>query len=221
MPKIDAPTVAQHHARQRRALLDAATSILETDGVGALTPAAVGRRAGLARSSVYQYFSSAAEIIASVVEETFPPANDAVAEALAGMTDPRRRIDTYVRTTLRLAAAGAHRVAAALNATDLPAPCVQRLRELHEQQAQPLFDAIADLGAADPTLTTALVGGLVQAAVAQVDAGRPADDVADRTLQLLDHGLCAVPVQPDTGGERAAAGRGNRRTRRPTDQPAR
>ena len=189
MPKINAPTLAEHHARQRRALLDAAREILETDGVAALTPAEVGQRAGLARSSVYQYFDSAAEMVAAVVEEAFPRANAVLAAALQGVDDPLARIDTYVTTTLRLGAEGAHRMAAALASADLPSHCAARLRQLHLEQAQPLFDAVAGLGRPDPQLTAILVGGLVQAALRQIEGGRPAALVIQRTLELLHHGL--------------------------------
>ena len=49
MPRITAPTLAEHQARQRDALVEAAVAILATEGVAAATPAAVGARAGLAR----------------------------------------------------------------------------------------------------------------------------------------------------------------------------
>lgn len=189
MPKIKAPTLAAHHARQRRALLDAAAAILETDGLAALVPAEVGRRAGLARSSVYQYFGSTAEIVAAVVEEAFPRANAVVAAALEGVDDPRQRIDAYVATTLRLGAEGAHRVAGALASAELPAPCARRLGELHQEQAKPLLDAVSALGVADPAMTAALVGGLVGAALHLVEAGHPVDDAIRRTLELVHHGL--------------------------------
>ncbi len=191
MPRISAPTLAEHHARQRRVLLDAATAILETDGFAALTPAEVGRRAGLARSSVYQYFGSAAEIVAAVVEEAFPRANAALAVALAGREDPIERIDTYVATTLRLGAEGAHRVAAALASAELHEACLQRLRQLHEEQAQPLFAAVRDLGVPDPELTATLLGGLVQAALKCIEHGGPAEVTIRHTLELIHRGLGA------------------------------
>ena len=189
MPKIAAPTVAEHHDRQRRALLDAAVAILQEGGVAAVTPAAVGSRAGLARSSVYQYFGSGAEIIATVVEEAFPPANAVLAAALEGIADPLEQVDTYVATTLRLGAAGAHRVAAALSAAELPVGCRDRLRDLHREQARPLLDAVAGLGCPSPALAAALAGGVVQAALTQVEAGRPVTEVTQRALQLLHRGL--------------------------------
>ncbi len=202
MPKISAATVAEHHARQRQALLDAAVEILRDDGLPALTPAAVGRRAGLARSSVYQYFGSVAEIVATVVEEAFPPADRELADALAGIDDPIGRIDAYVTTTLRLGAAGAHRLAMALAGGDLPEPCRERLAELHQAQAAPLAAAVADLGVAEPDLVTALVGGVVQAALARVDAGGDADATATAALDLLHRGLAGMA--PSAGSGRVA-----------------
>ena len=59
MPQIDAPTVAEHRAQQREALLDAAEAILLADGHGALTFRALGERTGLARNSIYRYFALA------------------------------------------------------------------------------------------------------------------------------------------------------------------
>lgn len=51
MPKISAPTVAEHRVRQRGALLRAAIELLVDGGVSAVTPAAVSAAAGLARPS--------------------------------------------------------------------------------------------------------------------------------------------------------------------------
>src|SRR5690606_10197433 len=118
MPRSDAPTLAEHRRRQRAALLSAATELLVTQGVKAVTPAAVGAAAGLARSSVYQYFGSGAAIVAAIIEDAFPRANEAMAAALAGLTDPLEIMATYVRETIRLAAQGAHRPAAALRAAE-------------------------------------------------------------------------------------------------------
>lgn len=191
MPKIAAPTLAEHHARQRQALLEAAVEILETEGVAALVPGAVGRRAGLARSSVYQYFGSGAEIVAAVVEEAFPAANAALAAALDGVEDPLARLDTYVATTLRLGAAGAHRVAAALSAAELPGPCLARLHQLHQEQAEPLRDAIAHLGVPDPELTSRLVGGVVQSALREVESGREVEATIVGVLDLIHAGVGA------------------------------
>ena len=107
MPKIDAPTVAEHRANQERALLDAARELLLASGRAAITPAAVGAAAGLARSSVYKYFSSGEEILTRIAAEAFADWGARVSDAVGRAADADGRVDTYVRTTLELAL-GAH-----------------------------------------------------------------------------------------------------------------
>ncbi len=51
VPKIEAPTVAEHHAMRRAAILDAATQLLSREGVQAVTPAAVARSICRAKNS--------------------------------------------------------------------------------------------------------------------------------------------------------------------------
>ncbi|MEW2624388.1 helix-turn-helix domain-containing protein [Streptomyces sp. NPDC048106] len=191
MPKINAATVAEHRAQQRATLIQAAVDVLVEQGAAAVTPAAVGARAGLARSSFYQYFPSAAALLASIVEEAFTAADTATTEALADIHEPAQRLDAFVRTELHLAAQGAHRPAKALLQADLPPECLARVHELHRRHYSPLQAAIAALtGAADaPELIGQLVGGTVQAAMTAVEHGADPARVADRTLALLRHGL--------------------------------
>src|SRR5665811_2565336 len=171
MPKISAPTVAEHRSRQRKALLHAATKLLVDGGVNAVTPAAVGAAAGLARPSVYQYFSSGADILAAVIEDAFPRANEELRVALESASGPAEQLDTYVRVSLRLAHEGAHRPAAALAAAQLPDECMARLRELHHEQAAPFLRALKDLGAPELQLTAQLLGGVLEAAMGAVESG--------------------------------------------------
>ncbi|MGV8966167.1 MAG: TetR/AcrR family transcriptional regulator [Cellulomonas sp.] len=185
MPRITAPTVAEHRTRQREALLAAATDLLVSQGAGAVTPGAVGAAAGLARPSVYQYFASGADLLAAVVEDAFPRANAELRAALDRASDPADRLDAYVRETLRLARDGAHRAAAALAAAPLPDQCRARLAELHREQAAPLLEALQDLDVPEPALTAQLLGGTLRAAMAALDGGAAYDVVTDRTLALV------------------------------------
>jgi AcrR family transcriptional regulator len=185
MPKITAATLADHQIAQRRALVEAAMRTLLESGATAITPAAVGRRAGLARSSVYQYFPSTAALIEAVVEESFPPWNEALQEALAGIDDPAARITAYIDATLRLTAEGHHRAAGALLTAELPAAVQNRLNELHRQTTAPLAAAVRDLGVPDPALTGRLLGGLLQAAMAAVEGGAELAIVSERVRAVL------------------------------------
>jgi AcrR family transcriptional regulator len=185
MPKISAPTVAEHRVRQRDALLHAATELLVDGGVSAVTPAAVGAAAGLSRPGFYQYFSSGADILAAVIEDAFPRANEELRVALASAAGPAEQLDTYVRVSLRLAHEGAHRPAAALSAAQLPDECMARLRELHHEQAAPFLRALEELGAPDLQLTAQLLGGVLEAAMGAIESGASLDAVTGRTLTLV------------------------------------
>ncbi|WP_027942760.1 TetR/AcrR family transcriptional regulator [Amycolatopsis taiwanensis] len=189
MPKINAATVAEHRAQQRAALIQAAVDVLVEQGAAAVTPAAVGARAGLARSSFYQYFPSGAAILAAIVEDTFTAANTALDQALRGIEGPAERIDAFVRAELRLAAQGLHRPAAALMRAELPQECRDRVHELHHLHYAPLQAAIAERNPTAPLLTAQLVGGLLQAAMTAVEHGADPNEVADRALHLIHHGL--------------------------------
>lgn len=185
MPKISAPTVAEHRVRQRDALLHAAVDLLVAAGVNAVTPAAVGAAAGLARPSVYQYFSSGADILSAVIEDAFPRANEALRLALESADGPAEELDTYVRVSLRLAREGAHRPAAALSAAQLPDECMARLRELHHEQAAPFLRALRELGTPELELTAQLLGGVLEAAMGAVESGASLGAVTERTLTLV------------------------------------
>ena len=101
MPQIDAPTVAEHRAQQREALLDAAEAILLESGHGALTFRALGERTGLARNSIYRYFTSRDDLIAALCERDMPRWLDELETAMAPPTGPDARVAAFVSTQLR------------------------------------------------------------------------------------------------------------------------
>lgn len=189
MPRIDAPTVAEHHAMRRSALLEAAETVLADQGADALTLGAVGSAAGLARSSVYQYFASTGDLMAAVVEDAFPRGNQRLADAVAAAPTPRAKVDAYVVTALDMATDRTHRSLQALASADLPAECRARMAQLHTEQSAPLRDALAELGDPSPEITARLVLGVVRAASTLVLEGVPVPQARDRVLDLVHDGL--------------------------------
>ena len=189
MPRIEAPTVAEHHQMRRTALLEAAETVLADQGADALTLAAVGSAAGLARSSVYQYFASTGDLMAAVVEDAFPRGNQRLSEAVAAAPTPRAKIDAYVVTALEMATDRTHRSLQALAAADLPLECRARMAQLHMEQSAPLRDALEALGDPSPDITARLVLGVVRAASTLVVEGVPVPEARDRVLDLVHDGV--------------------------------
>lgn len=188
MPRIDAPTVAEHHTRQRRALLDAARALLAETGQ-APSMAAVGRRAGLARSSVYQYFDSPEALLHGVVADVFPDWAGQVQRHVDAATSPGERVWAYVEANVALFASSEQAVAQALARVVDPQVLRGPMQEFHAQLQVPLRTALADLGEPDvDTMAETIDGIIAQASRGAVADGELCSDGEinrDRTLGRL------------------------------------
>jgi AcrR family transcriptional regulator len=181
MPQIDAPTVAEHRAQQREALLDAAEAILLEDGHGALTFRALGERTGLARNSIYRYFSSRDDLIAALCERDMPRWLQELDEAMAAADGPDERVAAFVSTQLRLVAHGSHRMAQLLGDAPLGPAVRARINALAYRPASLLEP---ELGAEDPQLVAQLVQGVVNAGVRLLHGAGTLEHVEPLTVTL-------------------------------------
>jgi AcrR family transcriptional regulator len=190
MPRIEAATVPEHHARRRSAIVDAAVVVLRESGPAAVTPAAVAGAAGLARSSVYQYYPSTGALLGSAVEEEFRRTRDALEAATARARSARGRLTAYLDVALEAAVAG-HRPMGAYAGLDLPTECRVRLGDLHASLLRPLVDAVRDVGSRDAEGTAGLVVGAVGAAAASVRHGEPLPAARRRLHRFVLAGCAA------------------------------
>src|SRR5688572_30544974 len=110
MPRINAETLAEHRAQQRRAILDAAKALLADDTAGAPSLAEVGRRTGLARTSLYQYFTSREDLLDAVIADVFPHWSRRIHEGMGQVETSGEKVAAYVRVHLELVAEGENAV---------------------------------------------------------------------------------------------------------------
>lgn len=186
MPRIQAPSVAEHHARQRRALLDAARTLLAETG-RAPSMAAVGRRAGLARTSVYQYFPSAEQLLAAVVADVFPQWAGQVLARVAQAPTPATRVWAYVTAIVGLFTSPEQAVARTLARVVEPRILRGPMEAFHAQLRVPLRQALADLGEPEPEAMAQLIDSIIMEASSEGGAVDPtkAADVRNITLARL------------------------------------
>ena len=181
MPQIDAPTVAEHRAQQREALLDAAEAILLEAGHGALTFGALGQRTGLARNSIYRYFTSRDDLIAALCERDMPRWLEDLEAAMAAADGQDARIAAFVSTQLRLVAHGSHRMAELLGDAPLGPAVRARINALAYRPAALLEP---ELGPHDPKLVAQLVQGVVNAGVRLLHGAGTLEQVEPLTVTL-------------------------------------
>jgi AcrR family transcriptional regulator len=188
VPKIDAPTVAEHHAIRRASVNAAARHALGTVGASGVTPGAVASAAGIARTSVYQYFPSTEALLTAAIEDMFEEAARRIGEALDATTDPWQRIESYIAVALR-AASGQYGPFHSMPVTQLPDAARARLRDLHHALAAPLIQAVDEVGAAQPAVATSLILGAISAGITLVRHGADPAAIIASTNEFVASGL--------------------------------
>lgn len=188
MPKISAPTVAEHRAAQRAALLDATRELLLETGLAGVTPRAVAERAGLARSSFYQYFGTRDDALAAVAIESFASWSAEIEAALAA-APAEDHLHVYVAATMRMTADGKHGIAAMLQQAEIAPSKLDDIMALHDELLRPLGVILAERGIRHLELNASLVQGLLSTGVRLVTHGADPSAVTEGIVRLLDEGV--------------------------------
>ncbi|SDB88984.1 regulatory protein, tetR family [Raineyella antarctica] len=177
---------------KERQVVGAAVELLTGEGPSAVTPAAVAERAGLARTSVYQYARSGNDLVALAVEEVFVRVNAALADALeAAGPDPVDRLEAIIRTVLQGAADG-HAPDQSVDVAALRDGQQARLRHLHDDLMAPLAAAIQGAGAEDVPALTAISWGAINGVVPLIGHGMPVDRAVALVVAYVRAGVAST-----------------------------
>lgn len=188
MPRISAATVAEHRAAQWAALLGAAGALIHEQGIDAVTPRAVGERAGLARSSVYEYFASRDDILVAVAIDAIESWDTEIEARLAGCSGTER-LSKFVHETMRMAAEGHHDIATRLAQAQLSPSNRDDLVRLHRQLMRPVELVLSDLGVDEPAIVGALTQSLLNGGVQLVEHGADPEGVSEHIVRMLSAAL--------------------------------
>lgn len=182
MPKISAPTVKEHREAVLAKLVDAAEAILREQGASQLTASAVTAQAGIARNSIYRYVESVDDLSGLVVARYLPRWLRAVREQVDAVTEPRARIETWVRVNLEQASANGHGwlMNVARNAR-IDSKTRAHLDSAHDE-ADALAAALADLHVREQQIVDAMIRSVTDAGFRSLDAGASLPAVTDAAL---------------------------------------
>ncbi|TDC86454.1 TetR family transcriptional regulator [Nonomuraea deserti] len=163
-------------------------------GFARLTPAAVGARVGLARSSVYRYFSSTSDILAQLVEDAIPRWTARLESAVSRASGLEKQVRAFGEVTMSFVTSPDYALLRALASVDLPPACQERLDRLHETMIAPLRDVLADAGHDQPDLVAHLGWSILGEAQRRIAAGADAGPITATTLAVLCRAL--LPPAP-------------------------
>ena len=177
MPRITAPTVAEHRDQRRADLVAAGQELFVTEGPDAVTMTAVATRAGLSRTAVYEYFTSTDELVAVVLGEQMVLWQEVLRQRLHATSPETGDLDTvriYVEVAVGLVADGHHSLLVLLTMHTLAEDVRHRLSAAHAAVAAPLGEALAQICIRDVDQATSYVHAAIEAAARRITAGQDA-----------------------------------------------
>ena len=189
MPRIETETLAEHRDWRRSQLIDAAASIAMESGGAAITVAAVAQRAGLSRTSVYEYFGSGSELVADLVIDELKSFAQTLNNAVADCTDAQCVVTCWVKGALTYIADGRHLLAKALNATAMPQSRSQQIGMAHRALMAPLVKAVTDLGVKDSQRALSFIQAITDASTKRIETGHDAEEEIAYATTFCINGL--------------------------------
>jgi AcrR family transcriptional regulator len=92
-----------HHGDLRSTLITAATELIAEHGVAGLSLRECARRAGVSHAAPYRHFPDKNALLLAIARDGFAALEAVGQEAMAGIDDPRDRLDAYAVAYVRFA----------------------------------------------------------------------------------------------------------------------
>jgi AcrR family transcriptional regulator len=189
MPRIETETLAQHRDWRRNQLIEAAAAIALESGGAAITVAAVAQRAGLSRTSVYEYFGSGSELVADLVIDELGSFAQILNASVADCSDAQCIVTCWVKGALTYIADGRHLLAKALNATAMPQSRSQQVGMAHRALMAPLMKALIEMGVKDVQRALSFIQAITDASTKRIESGHDAEDEIAYATAFCINGL--------------------------------
>ncbi|ASY18670.1 transcriptional regulator [Candidatus Planktophila versatilis] len=174
-PKIQAATIVEQRAMRQRQLIDAALAIALESGAANITVAAVAQRAGLARSSIYEYFSSSADLIADLVIEELALYQKRLSHAVIGTQDPYQHIELWIAEALQYVVDGRHMLVKSLNAATIPEFRRDEISQGHRNLMTTISAPLQEIGLTDIRGAMSYLQNTIEAASVRIESGSDAE----------------------------------------------
>jgi AcrR family transcriptional regulator len=183
MPKIVTQDLASHRDWRRNQLIAAATAIALEESSVSISIAAVAARAGLSRTSVYEYFASSQDLVADLLIEELNNFSALLAKAIEDEIEPITALAIWIETSLNYVADGRHLLAKSLHATTLPRERSAEIAAAHRQMLAPLTKTLLALGVSDTTRALSQLQAVTDVATRRIESGaaKAADEIAVTT----------------------------------------
>ena len=174
-PKITAPTIAEQRSRRQEQIIKTALSMAIEGGAQSITMSAVAKAAGISRSSIYEYFSSSADLISDLVIDELRNYRNQLAASTSESTDPLEQVGMWVEEALRYVVDGRHILIKSLNSIAPPDFRSNEIRQGHRDLMQTICGPLSALGIPTNSSAVLLLQSAIDTAAKRIDAGNDPD----------------------------------------------
>jgi AcrR family transcriptional regulator len=185
MPRIDAASLAEHRALRRDHLVSAATALMRTEGTVSMS--AVAREVGLSRSAIYEYYASAADLLADVLIDELTVWAEHLEAAVNEQSNPQQQVRAWMDAVFAYVSDGRHALVRAAGTAPLPPVRRAQVQHMHRGLSAPLVRALG--GDAGATRSAQYIWGAMQIAINAIEAGAPVQEQADLAWSFCQAGL--------------------------------
>jgi AcrR family transcriptional regulator len=170
-PRIQEATIAEQRKMRQRQLMDAALSLAIEGGIDSVTVSAVAKKAGLSRSSIYEYFSSSADLIADLIMEEMAYYNQRLLKAVNEVEDPYKYIELWIAEALQYVVDGRHLLVKSLNSVSTPNFRKSDIAQGHKQLMATITKPLSNIGLDDLALGLTYLQNTIDAASVRIESG--------------------------------------------------
>jgi AcrR family transcriptional regulator len=146
--------------------------------------AAVAEKAGMARSSIYEYFSSSADLVADLVMEELVLYQNRLAKAVIGTSDPYEYVELCIAEALQYVVDGRHMLIKSLNMASVPEFRRDEISQGHRNLMVTISSPLQDMGLKDIRAAMSYLQNIIEAASVRIESGNN-PEVETRNAQIF------------------------------------
>ncbi len=196
MPRISAASIDAHVRQQTARIVAAARELFRNQGYRRTDMNDIAAAVGLARNSLYRYFSNKDYILLACIEEDMAPYLDTLRGLEQAFPDPLDRIDAWLTAQFDIATGPAHVTMEFMaEVREGSEELKRRIAELHTAPTVVLEAAVREMPEfrRNAELYAAMIGGMVLAATRVALQGNRKDYTAVHAeLGSAVHGLLKI-----------------------------
>lgn len=168
MPRIEAETIEAHVAQQTDRILNAAGELFRNKGYVQTDMAEIAASIGLARNSLYRYYSSKDHILVACMQRDMEPYATVVEELRSRYPNAVERVQAWLDLQIEMATGPCHMAMELVGEARTISDDVRwKIADMHAPQQRVIETAVKEMLAGtrrDAALVTAMIASMVHSA---------------------------------------------------------